>query len=84
MNPGIFSRIIIFFTAVALLVGGIGTTARRAFVGGTLSANPLSCVAGYHALLEAQRTDAAGVAGRAGDRLCKGLEAIINRLGLRR
>lgn len=65
-----------------LLVGGIGTTARRAFVGGTLSANPLSCVAGYHALLEAQRTDAAGVAGRAGDRLCQGLEGIIHRLGL--
>lgn len=65
-----------------LLLGGIGTTARRAFVGGTLSANPLSCVAGYYALLEAQRTDAAGVAGRAGDRLRKGLETIINRLGL--
>jgi glutamate-1-semialdehyde 2,1-aminomutase len=65
-----------------LLVGGIGTTARRAFVGGTLSANPLSCVAGYHALLEAQRTDAAGVAGRAGDRLCKGLAGIIERRGL--
>jgi len=60
-----------------LLVGGIGTTARRAFVGGTLSANPLSCAAGYHALLEAQRLDAAGVAGRAGDRLRRGLEAII-------
>ena len=65
-----------------LLVGGIGTTARRAFVGGTLSANPLSCVAGYHALLEAQRTDAASVAGRAGDRLCKGLAQIIERRGL--
>ncbi len=65
-----------------LLVGGIGTTARRAFVGGTLSANPLSCVAGYHALLEAKRVDAAGVAGRAGDRICKGLGEIINRLGL--
>jgi glutamate-1-semialdehyde 2,1-aminomutase len=65
-----------------LLVGGIGTTARRAFVGGTLSANPLSCVAGYHALLEAQRTDAAGAAGRAGDRLCKGLAGIIERRGL--
>jgi glutamate-1-semialdehyde 2,1-aminomutase len=65
-----------------LLVGGIGTSARRAFVGGTLSANPLSCVAGYHALLEAQRVDAAGVAGRAGDRLRQGLEAIITRLGL--
>jgi len=65
-----------------LLVGGIGTTARRAFVGGTLSANPLSCAAGYYALLEAQRADAAGVAGRAGDRLCQGLESIIARLGL--
>jgi glutamate-1-semialdehyde 2,1-aminomutase len=65
-----------------LLVGGIGTTARRAFVGGTLSANPLSCVAGYHALLEAERLDAAGVAGRAGDRLCRGLAEIIERRGL--
>lgn len=65
-----------------LLVGGIGTTSRRAFVGGTLSANPLSCVAGYFALVEAQRTDAAAVAGRAGDRLRRGLQQIIERLGL--
>ncbi len=64
------------------LVGGIGTTARRAFVGGTLSANPLSCVAGYFALKEAQRTNAAWFAGRAGDRLRRGLEEIIARLGL--
>jgi glutamate-1-semialdehyde 2,1-aminomutase len=64
------------------LVGGIGTTARRAFVGGTLSANPLSCVAGYHALVEAERTQAAAVAGRAGDRLRAGLEEIIQRRGL--
>jgi glutamate-1-semialdehyde 2,1-aminomutase len=65
-----------------LLVGGIGSTARRAFVGGTLSANPLSCVAGYHALREAQRLDAAVVAGRAGDRLRRGLDEIIERLKL--
>lgn len=65
-----------------LLVGGIGTSSRRAFVGGTLSANPLSCVAGYHALLEAERLDAAAKAGRAGDRLRKGLEEIIARQGL--
>jgi len=65
-----------------LLVGGIGTTSRRAFVGGTLSANPLSCVAGYFALQEAQRTQAAAVAGRAGDRLRRGLQQIIERLGL--
>ncbi|MBN0987642.1 aspartate aminotransferase family protein [Amphritea pacifica] len=65
-----------------MLVGGIGTTSRRAFVGGTLSANPLSCVAGYHALLEAQKQDAAGKAGRAGDRLRRGLAEIIERRGL--
>ena len=65
-----------------LLVGGIGTTARRAFVGGTLSANPLSCVAGFHALQEAERVDAAGVAGRAGDRLRSGLESLIAARGL--
>ncbi len=67
---------------MALLAGGIGTSSRRAFVGGTLSANPLSCAAGYYALLEAQRTDAAAKAGRAGDRLRRGLDEIIARLGL--
>lgn len=65
-----------------MLVGGIGTTAKRAFVGGTLTANPLSCAAGYFALTEIQRTDAAAKAGRAGDRLRHGLEQIIERLGL--
>lgn len=65
-----------------MLVGGIGTTTKRAFVGGTLSANPLSCVAGYYTLLEAERSNAAGWAGRAGDRMCQGLEEIIARRGL--
>jgi glutamate-1-semialdehyde 2,1-aminomutase len=65
-----------------MLVGGIGTTTKRAFVGGTLTANPLSCAAGYYALQEMQRTDAAVKAGRAGDRLREGLEKIIERLGL--
>ena len=65
-----------------MLVGGIGTTTKRAFVGGTLTANPLSCAAGYFALQEMQRTDAAFKAGQAGDRMRKGLEQIIERLGL--
>ncbi|MGR6466446.1 aspartate aminotransferase family protein [Rhizobium sp. PAMB 3182] len=64
------------------LVGGIGTTAKRAFVGGTLTANPLSCVAGYYAIEEMARTNAPVLAGRAGDRLAKGLKGIIDRLGL--
>jgi len=56
---------------------GIGGTGERAYIGGTLSANPLSCAAGYYALLEMERTNAPVIAGRAGDRLTKGLQAII-------
>ena len=52
---------------------GIGGTGERAYIGGTLSANPLSCVAGYHALLEMERTNAPVIAGQAGDRLTAGL-----------
>jgi glutamate-1-semialdehyde 2,1-aminomutase len=65
-----------------MLVGGIGTTTKRAFVGGTLSANPLSAAAGYFSILEMRRTNAAVKAGRAGDRLRKGLDEIIRRLNL--
>ncbi len=56
---------------------GIGGTGERAYIGGTLSANPLSCAAGYYALLEMERTNAPVIAGRAGDRLTKGLTDII-------
>lgn len=65
-----------------LLAGGISKMGKRAFVGGTLSANPLSCAAGYYSIQEMARTNAAVKAGRAGDRLCKGLCEIIDRLGL--
>lgn len=61
---------------------GIGGTGERAYIGGTLSANPLSCVAGYHALLEMERTNAPVIAGRAGDRLTKGLQQIIEKYRL--
>jgi len=61
---------------------GIGGTGERAYIGGTLSANPLSCVAGYYSLLEMERTNAPVIAGRAGDRLAKGLQAIIEKYNL--
>ena len=61
---------------------GIGGTGERAYIGGTLSANPLSCVAGYYALLEMERTNAPVLAGKAGDRLTLGLKAIIDKHGL--
>lgn len=67
---------------VSRFAAGIGGIGERAYVGGTLSANPLSCVAGYYSLLEMERTNAAVIAGRAGDRLTKGLQAIIEKYGL--
>lgn len=51
-------------------------------VGGTLSANPLSCAAGYFAIEELARTNAPVIAGRAGDRLTRGLQRLIDRFGL--
>lgn len=51
-------------------------------VGGTLSANPLSCAAGYFAIEEMARTNAPVVAGRAGDRLARGLQRLVDKHGL--
>lgn len=61
---------------------GIGGIGERAYIGGTLSANPLSCVAGYYSLLEMERTNAPVIAGQAGDRLNRGLQAIIEKYSL--
>jgi glutamate-1-semialdehyde 2,1-aminomutase len=62
--------------------GGLTAVGRRALIGGTLAANPLSCAAGYHSLLEMDRTDAPAKAGAAGDRLRTGLDALIARHAL--
>ncbi|GIH11506.1 hypothetical protein Rhe02_95730 [Rhizocola hellebori] len=51
-------------------------------VGGTLSANPLSCAAGYFAIEEMARTNAPVIAGAAGDRLTRGLQRLIDKYGL--
>ena len=51
-------------------------------VGGTLSANPLSSAAGFFAIEEMARTNAPVIAGRAGDRLTKGLQRLIAGYGL--
>lgn len=67
---------------IMTFAAGIGGTGERAYIGGTLSANPLSCVAGYYALKEMERTHAPVIAGRAGDRLTKGLQAIIEKYSL--
>jgi glutamate-1-semialdehyde aminotransferase len=67
---------------IKTFAAGIGGIGERAYIGGTLSANPLSCMAGYTSLLEMERTNAPVIAGRAGDRLTKGLQAIIEKYNL--
>jgi len=51
---------------------------KKAKVGGTLAANPLSCVAGYYTLKGIIEKDACAKAGKAGDRLKAGLQNIID------
>jgi glutamate-1-semialdehyde 2,1-aminomutase len=67
---------------VMLMAAGLETGKRRAYVGGTMAANPLSSAAGYFTLKEIERRDACAVAGRAGDRLAAGLQKAIADLGL--
>ncbi|GIU83710.1 MAG: hypothetical protein KatS3mg008_0485 [Acidimicrobiales bacterium] len=67
---------------MACFAGGISAAGRRALIGGTLAATPLSCVAGYHALVEMAERDAPAAAARAGLRLRRGLERIIEKWDL--
>jgi glutamate-1-semialdehyde 2,1-aminomutase len=52
---------------------------KKVKVGGTLAGNPLSCCAGYHTIKEIERTKACEHAGRAGDKITKGLNALIKK-----
>lgn len=59
-----------------------GAKIKKALVGGTMAANPLSCVAGYYTLCEIERTNAAQKAGQMGDKLTEGLKKLINKYNL--
>lgn len=63
---------------MSCLAAGVNLGMKRAYVGGTLSANPLSCAAGYYAIEEIAKTDAAVKAGQNGDKLCAGIQKLIN------
>lgn len=66
------------------LAAGIeaGSKVKKALIGGTMAANPLSSAAGYFTLCEIEKQDACAKAGRAGDRLTRGLQNIISKYGL--
>ncbi len=59
-----------------------GSKTKKALVGGTMAANPLSCVAGYYTLEEIEKRNACQVAGKMGDRLTEGLQQLIKKHGL--
>jgi glutamate-1-semialdehyde 2,1-aminomutase len=63
------------------LAAGIqtGDKHKKALIGGTMAATPLSCVAGYYTLCEIERTNACQKAGLMGDRLTEGLKAMIQK-----
>ena len=66
------------------LAAGIqtGDKHKKALIGGTMAATPISCVAGYYTLSEIARTNAAQTAGIMGDRLTKGLQELIKKYHL--
>ncbi len=65
-----------------LLAAGLEAGSKKALVGGTMAANPLSSAAGYFTLVEMERQNAAERAGAMGDRLTAGLRESIARRGL--
>ena len=66
------------------LGAGLDGTAKvkKAFMGGTMAATPISCVAGYHMLEEIDKQNACQKAGQMGDRLTAGLKELIKKHNL--
>lgn len=64
---------------VDLMAAGVATLGHRAYVGGTLAANPLSAYAGYCAIKAIEKHNACEVAGNAGDRLAAGLKVLVEK-----
>ncbi|MEX1377509.1 MAG: aminotransferase class III-fold pyridoxal phosphate-dependent enzyme [Eubacteriales bacterium] len=59
-----------------------GTKHKKALVGGTMAANPLSCVGGYYTLCQIEETNAAQKAGEFADKLVEGLQKLIDKHNL--
>ncbi|MCM3626963.1 aminotransferase class III-fold pyridoxal phosphate-dependent enzyme [Paenibacillus glycanilyticus] len=59
-----------------------GSKHKKALIGGTMAANPLSCVAGYYTLCEIERTNAIPRSGQMADRLTAGLQTLISKYKL--
>ncbi len=67
---------------VSGMAAGVATIMKRAYVGGTLAANPLSAYAGYVAIKTIAETNACVKAGAAGDKLTAGLKGLVDKYKL--
>lgn len=67
---------------VSGMAAGVATIMKRAYVGGTLAANPLSAMAGYTAIKTIAETNACVKAGEAGDKLTAGLKKLLEKYKL--
>ena len=66
------------------LAAGIesGEKHKKALIGGTMAANPLSSAAGYYTICEMEKNNAPYKAGQIGDRLTRGLQKLIQKHNL--
>lgn len=64
------------------MAAGVATGMKRAYVGGTLAANPLSALAGYYTIKEIEKNDACIKAGKSGDLLTAGLQKLVDKHNL--
>ena len=55
---------------------------KKAYSGGTIAANPLTCTAAYHAIKMVEETNATEIAGRAATRLAKGFNEVFQKHNL--
>lgn len=67
---------------VGIMAAGLATGNHKAYVGGTLAANPLSALAGYTAIREIDKTNACVIAGKQGDKLTDELKKLLDKYGL--
>ena len=66
--------------ADVMSVCGAGVSGgKRAYTGGTIAANPLTCAAAYHAIKFVEETNATEIAGRAATRLAIGLNEVLEK-----
>ncbi|MGQ4874473.1 MAG: aminotransferase class III-fold pyridoxal phosphate-dependent enzyme, partial [Promethearchaeia archaeon] len=67
---------------MATVAAGVGAGAKRAYCGGTLAANPLTCAAAYWAIKFVEETNATEKAGKAATKLSNGINEICEKYGL--